>query len=247
MRLAVILGSTRTSAPPQILGGRVRLFLERSLARRQREFAEVDVIDPLNVKLPLLEKPHFAFPKGKAPADLDALHDRLACADAYVTVSQPPRRNHPSVPRGMHRLTLPSPVHTPRPPKVTPEYNHTASPALLNVLNHFGSSTFSYKPSAICAYSAGQWGGSRAAIALRPVLSELGCLPVSALVLLPKVQEIIDEAGVPADEQLYGYADRAWTQLAWWAAACKNHREAVDPFAGSPAFTSTPSQRSTGV
>ena len=130
---------------------------------------------------------------------------------------------------------------------MTPEYNHTASPALLNVLNHFGSSTFSYKPSAICAYSAGQWGGSRAAIALRPVLSELGCLPVSALVLLPKVQEIIDEAGVPADEQLYGYADRAWTQLAWWAAACKNHREAVDPFAGSPAFTSTPSQRNTGV
>ena len=101
MRLAVILGSTRTSAPPQILGGRVRLFLERSLARRKREFAEVDVIDPLNVKLPLLEKPHFAFPKGKAPADLVALHDRLACADAYVTVSQPSRRNHPSVPRGM--------------------------------------------------------------------------------------------------------------------------------------------------
>jgi len=32
---------------------------------------------------------------------------------------------------------------------VTPEYNHSPSPALLNVLNHFGSSTFSFKPSAI--------------------------------------------------------------------------------------------------
>lgn len=32
---------------------------------------------------------------------------------------------------------------------VTPEYNHSPSPALMNVLNHFGSSTFSFKPSAI--------------------------------------------------------------------------------------------------
>ena len=32
---------------------------------------------------------------------------------------------------------------------VTPEYNHSPSPALINVLNHFGSSTFSFKPSAI--------------------------------------------------------------------------------------------------
>ena len=32
---------------------------------------------------------------------------------------------------------------------VTPEYNHSPSPALLNILNHFGSSTFSFKPSAI--------------------------------------------------------------------------------------------------
>ena len=32
---------------------------------------------------------------------------------------------------------------------VTPEYNHSPSPALLNVLNYFGSSVFSFKPSAI--------------------------------------------------------------------------------------------------
>merc|ERR1739842_289582 len=32
-----------------------------------------------------------------------------------------------------------------------------ASPALLNILNHFGSSVFSYKPSAIVGYSMGQW------------------------------------------------------------------------------------------
>ncbi|KAL3772318.1 hypothetical protein ACHAWO_004350 [Cyclotella atomus] len=64
---------------------------------------------------------------------------------------------------------------------VTPEYNHSPSPGLLNILNHFGSSAFSFKPSAIVTYSGGQWGGTRAAVALRSTLSELGCLPVSAM------------------------------------------------------------------
>ena len=60
---------------------------------------------------------------------------------------------------------------------ITPEFNHAPSPGLVNVLNHFGSSVFSFKPSAIVSYSAGQWGGTRAAIGLRPILSELGALP----------------------------------------------------------------------
>lgn len=60
---------------------------------------------------------------------------------------------------------------------ITPEYNHAPSPGLVNVLNHFGSSVFSFKPSAIVSYSGGQWGGTRAASALRPILSELGALP----------------------------------------------------------------------
>ena len=34
---------------------------------------------------------------------------------------------------------------------VTPEYNHAPSPALLNTINHIGSSVMSYKPSLICS------------------------------------------------------------------------------------------------
>lgn len=63
---------------------------------------------------------------------------------------------------------------------VSPEYNHSMSPALCHLLNHFGSSLFSFKPSAIATYSAGQWGGARAAVGMRTFLGELGCLPVSA-------------------------------------------------------------------
>lgn len=130
---------------------------------------------------------------------------------------------------------------------VTPEYNHTPSPALLNLLNHFGSSTFSFKPSAIVSYSAGQWGGTRAAVALRPILSELGSLPVSAMIHIPKAQTVLEEAGLVVDKSSAArwdsYSDRCFSQLEWWATAAKNHRSEVNPFEASPAFKSTPSQR----
>lgn len=38
---------------------------------------------------------------------------------------------------------------------VTPEYNHSLPPALTNMLDHFGSSVYSWKPSGIVCYSAG--------------------------------------------------------------------------------------------
>lgn len=131
---------------------------------------------------------------------------------------------------------------------LSPEYNHAPSPALLNVLNHFGSSLFAFKPSAIVCYSAGQWGGSRAAVALRPVLSELGCLPVSALMLVPSVQTVFDANGeVIGDDEArarwVGYAGRSWAQLEWWGSACRRQRERRDPFDESPPFTVQPSER----
>jgi hypothetical protein len=46
------------------------------------------------------------------------------------------------------------------------------------------------KPSLIVTYSAGQWGGARAAVAMRPFLSELGCLPGSAMVHVPEAHTV---------------------------------------------------------
>ena len=129
---------------------------------------------------------------------------------------------------------------------VTPEYNHAPGPALLNLLDHFGGSLFAFKPSAIVSYSAGQWGGTRAAHALRPILSELGCLPVSAMVHVPKAHEVFaDEAGAPRRdaERWRAYAARALAQLEWWAGAARAHREVVDPTVASPALRGTPADR----
>jgi chromate reductase len=129
---------------------------------------------------------------------------------------------------------------------VTPEYNHAPSPALVNVLNHFGSSTFLFKPSAIVSSSAGQWGGNRAAIALRPILSELGCLPVSTMLHIPKALEILDDEGIPTQdpEDWKEYCNRCFSQLEWWGMAAKeHHRDKADPFEQPPSFQSSPSQR----
>lgn len=130
---------------------------------------------------------------------------------------------------------------------VSPEYNHSMSPALSHLLNHFGSSLFSYKPSAIVTYSAGQWGGARAAVGMRPFLSELGCLPVSAMVHIPKAQDVLTEtgdflAGVDADAWL-GYIGRTFSQLDWWAAAAHAHRTSEGTSKAAPAFSRDPSQR----
>jgi len=129
---------------------------------------------------------------------------------------------------------------------VSPEYNHAMSPALADLLNHFGSSLFSYKPSVIATYSAGQWGGTRAAVNMRTFLSELGCLPVSAMIHVPHAQDVFDEAGGYAagvdGARWASYIDRALAQLEWWAAAAAHGRNDMDG-ERPDAFVKDPSQR----
>ena len=130
---------------------------------------------------------------------------------------------------------------------ISPEYNHSMSPALAHLLNHFGSSLFSYKPSAIVSYSAGQWGGTRAAVAMRTFLSEIGCLPVSAMIQIPRARDVLDEAGNVSDEaeaaDWAAYFDRTFQQLFWWADATRQHRQKVDPHSLARPFRRDPSQR----
>jgi chromate reductase len=111
---------------------------------------------------------------------------------------------------------------------ITPEYNHSLPPALSGMMSHFGGSNYAYKPSAMITYSPGPYGGSRAAMALRPFLSELGCLPVSKMACFSTAGDIFEQDGFVKDEnnrqlkQLDGLLD----QLEWWAVACANQRDA---------------------
>lgn len=130
---------------------------------------------------------------------------------------------------------------------VSPEYNHSMSPALADLLNHFPSSAFAFKPSLIATYSSGQWGGTRAALNMRSYLSELGCLPVSAMLHFPHADKVFGADGALAADQDAArwakYAGRGVEQLHWWAEAAERQREAVDPFNASPAFRRTPGER----
>lgn len=134
---------------------------------------------------------------------------------------------------------------------VSPEYNHAMSPALANLLNHFGSSLFAYKPSAIVTYSAGQWGGLRAAVGMRTFLAELGCLPVSAMIHVPHAQDVFSADGSVIEDveqaSWYGYFGRTFAQLQWWAQATKAHRDAQDPHQLIKDFKRTPLQRNAPI
>ena len=51
----------------------------------------------------------------------------------------------------------------------------------------FKSNSFAYKSSGIFGYSMGPAGGAFATASLRPLLTELGCLPVKHSVQIPLV------------------------------------------------------------
>lgn len=216
MKLLVFLGTVRESTPPAParLGVRVAKAVLECLKSRF-EGHEIELIDAKHYPLEAVFKPHFAYAKSKAPAQLAELAEKIESADGYIMIS--------------------------------PEYNHSMSPALANLLNHFGSSLFSYKPSAIVTYSAGQWGGMRAAIGMRTFLSELGCLPVSSMIHVPKAQEVFDADGsVQTGEDKNAWTDyfaRTFNQLIWWAQAAKEHRVQVDPHKLVKDFKKNPSER----
>ncbi|QFT84677.1 NADPH azoreductase [Halomonas sp. THAF12] len=208
----IFIGTARDSTPPAParLGLRVARACQRLL---EADGASVELIDPLELELGAVFKPHFAYTRSQVPDALDALADRIAAADGYVMVS--------------------------------PEYNHAMSPALAHLLNHFGSSLYAFKPSAIVTYSAGQWGGARAAVNMRTFLAELGCLPVSAMIHVPHAQQALEEDGRFHDdtERWVDYFGRTLGQLGWWAQAAARYREVADPQRISPAFREAPSQR----
>jgi len=72
---------------------------------------------------------------------------------------------------------------------------------------------------------AGAFGGMLAAMQLRCMLGELGCISVSSIFGIPVVQHSLDPDGQPLNDQLIPGAKRLIGQLDWHAKAMKNHRD----------------------
>src|SRR5271157_4165970 len=112
---------------------------------------------------------------------------------------------------------------------VSGEYNHSIPPALSNLLDHFLEEYF-WRPSAIVCYSAGAFGGVRAAMQLRAMLCEIGTPSIPSLLPIPRVQDAFDEAGHPRDESYNQRAARFLSELEWYAGALKSARQAGVPY-----------------
>lgn len=107
---------------------------------------------------------------------------------------------------------------------ISAEYNHSMPPALTNMLDHFPSTTFQYKPCAIVCYSGSPFGGMRAAMQLRNFLAELGMLTVPAISAVATVHETLSEDGQSADAYLAEAAAKTIEQLTWYAQATRTQR-----------------------
>lgn len=112
---------------------------------------------------------------------------------------------------------------------VTGEYNHSIPPALKNILDHYLPEWF-FRPAAIMSYSAGRYGGVRAAVQLRPILGELGMVSISSILAVPGVGDAFTETGEAKADYLAKESARFLDELDWWAQAAKAQKAA----AGTP-------------
>ncbi|MCY1642083.1 NADPH-dependent FMN reductase [Methylorubrum sp. SL192] len=190
LTVPVILGSVRAERA----GIRAARFLVAQLEARGHT---APLVDPAELKLPLLDRMYKEYPKGEAPEPLERLATLFRGADAFVVVSA--------------------------------EYNHSIPPALSNTLDHFLEEYF-WRPSAICCYSAGQYGGVRAAMQLRAMLAELGTPSIPSLLPIPRIQKALSEAGEPAEDWLVRAAKKFLDELTWYAEALKAKRAGGTPY-----------------
>lgn len=112
---------------------------------------------------------------------------------------------------------------------VTGEYNHSIPPALKNLLDHY-QKVYPFKPSAIASYSAGSFGGVRAAVHLRVILGELGTPSISSILPYPQVQKNFDEEGNPSDDRHRERVDRFLAEYEWYLQALREARKQGTPF-----------------
>jgi NAD(P)H-dependent FMN reductase len=190
LKSVVLVGSVRSDRQ----GIKAAKFVERALTTRGHD---VTVVDPVALRLPLLDRMFKEYPKGQAPEPLESLAALYRSADAFVVVSG--------------------------------EYNHSIPPALSNLLDYF-IEEYLWRPSAIVCYSAGAFGGVRAAMQLRAMLCELGMPSISSLFPIPKIQDAFDDAGHPLDASIERRFSRFASELEWYATALRDGRAKGVPY-----------------
>jgi len=190
MKFVAIYGSVR-SARQGIKGAR---FVVRKLEERGHR---VTLVDPLEHRLPLLDKMYKEYEPGEAPGPMEKLAALYREADGFVVVCG--------------------------------EYNHSVPPALSNLLDHFMSEYF-WRPAGIACYSAGPFGGVRAAVQLRALLGEIGLITIPSIFPMSRVGKSFDEDGNALDEAYDDRVGKFLDELEWYAEALAARRQRGTPY-----------------
>jgi NAD(P)H-dependent FMN reductase len=112
---------------------------------------------------------------------------------------------------------------------VSGEYNHGIPPALKNLLDHFLEEYF-WRPSGIVCYSAGAFGGVRAAMQLRMTLAELGMSSVPSVLPIPRIADSITDEGTARQPITEQSMNRFLDEFLWHANALAAARAEGVPY-----------------
>lgn len=107
---------------------------------------------------------------------------------------------------------------------VTAEYNHGIPPAMKNIIDHFGPD-YRWHVAAIASYSAGNFGGIRAGLALRTVLSAVGLITVPGTFPISRVQDSFNDKGEAVDTVYESRVQVFLDALEWYTAAISAARK----------------------
>jgi NAD(P)H-dependent FMN reductase len=182
--VSIIYGSVRSERK----GIMAAKFLEKKLFERD---IKIHFLDPLEYKLPLLDKMYKEYARGTAPEPMETIAAMLNDSDGFLIV--------------------------------TGEYNHSIPPALKNMMDHF-QKEYLFKPSAIASYSAGSFGGVRAAVHLRSVVAELGMPAISSELPFPVIGNVFDKDLKPLNERINKSCSRFLDEFVWYINAFKRQR-----------------------
>ena len=112
---------------------------------------------------------------------------------------------------------------------VSGEYNHSIPPALTNTLDHFLEEYF-WRPSGIVCYSAGRYGGVRAAMQLRALLAELGTPTIPSILPISGIGATLAPDGTALKPWIEAPTERFLDELAWYAEALGRRRREGVPY-----------------
>jgi NAD(P)H-dependent FMN reductase len=198
--LAMVVAVLLGSVRSERMGIRVAKWAVSELEKRGHEAVLVDAAE---LKLPLLDKMWKEIKKNP-PAKYKKLHEKLApLAKLYARTD------------GFCIIGT--------------EYNHSISPGLSNLIDHFLEEYY-FRPSAIVSYSATPFGGVRAAMQLRAMLAETGMPSIPSIQPIPKVGDALSKDGVALTQQLAEKSGKFFSEFDWYMRAMKAEREKGVPY-----------------